>query len=424
MRILMITPLDYHQANNNREHNMLRHFSEMGCDITMLCKAMNRSPKFLDLLWDTCTFRIIRTIETIGNSNAVFLKVDPFFNYFAGLRTYSDSKRLQTGNSLTLKDLLVRIFSCAAFIRDILSVMCMLYAGMLKPQGHFEVCIGFGPWGTLTGWFLKKIGKVDILVYEDRDYEPGLVPDRLRQLYTAWIERKLLTSADIIVSIGYRLAELRAAQSQKKVHIIPTGVEWDMFHEARTALKTERTLIYVGNLISWSGLDLTISAMPAVLTVFPDTKLIIAGDGLASYVTYLKELVARLGIADNVEFLGIRPYRELPGILGRAMIGLANAKPVDYRKFAYPLKVIEYMAAGLPVIGTEGTETADIIAQYNCGISVAFEPVHLADAVIALFADKAFYNKLRENCISESSLMTWKKLMERELELIKKSVSG
>lgn len=416
MQILMITPLDYHRAINNREHNMARHFLQMGCHITMIYKALNRSPKIHDMVLDTCSCWVTATEQ----GGIRFLRVDPFFNYYAGLRASSDAEFCGNKRTFSLRRAIVKILSPAAFLRDLFVVPCMLYAGLVKTREHYQVCIGFGPWGALAGWLLKKMRKIDVLVYEDRDFEPGLVPDSLRRSYTAWVERKILKNADLVVSLSYRLAKLRESQTGNKINIIPTGVEWEKFQVARESYKNGRKLIYVGNVISWSGLDCAIKAMPRILQAFPDAKLLIVGDGLRSFIDYLKEIVVNLGLVDRVEFLGRRSYKELPQIMGEAMVGLANGQPVDYRKFAYPLKVIEYMAAGLPVVGTEGTETADIIARCDCGISIPYKAEALADAVIRLFNDENVYSKYRANGIRESAEMGWGKLMRKELDLIEK----
>ena len=97
---------------------------------------------------------------------------------------------------------------------------------------------------------------------------------------------------------------------------------------------------------------------------------------------------------------------------------MANSLPVPYRQYAYPLKVIEYMAAGLPVIATQETEAAEILQRSQCGIAVPYEPEGLAHAVIALLTDTALYETCRANAVRESADMTWERLLDRELSLI------
>lgn len=410
----MITPLDYDRTWNNREHNMVRYFSRMGCQITLLYKIMNRSARILDLIRDTYTCHV----HAIRKDENHIMGIDPFFNYYAGCRMYAHSKTLTSEKKSSVWFLFIKLFSPLAVFRDIFFVPCFLLIAIIKLKSVYHVCIGFGPWGALVGWILQKMGKVQLLVYEDRDFEPGLMPDRLRRSYTAWLEQFLVKRADLIISIGYHLAKLRQLQSGKRISIVPTGVDWDRFHPSRIASKKEKSLIYIGNLISWSGLELAIQAMPKILRSIPSCRLLIVGDGLVSYKNYLRYLVKGLDLKEHILFLGQKPYEELPALLGKSYLGLANSQPVVYRKYAYPLKVIEYMAAGLPIIGTENTETAMILSRYQCGISISYNVDAFANAVITLLKDRDLYHQMRSNGIRSSAEMKWETLLAKELDLI------
>ena len=46
-------------------------------------------------------------------------------------------------------------------------------------------------------------------------------------------------------------------------------------------------------------------------------------------------------------------------------IGLAAFPPNELMHYASPIKVFEYMAAGLPIVTTKGTEAARIVKKYN-----------------------------------------------------------
>lgn len=413
LRILMVTPLDYNQTWNNREHHLVRCLSKMGCRVTLLYRMGSRPARGWGLLRDICTFRMRRRDE--GETR--WVGVDPFFNYNAGYRARADLEALISGRTLFLRDELIRLLALwAAIFRDLLFLSCFLVAAFFKVRGPYQVCIGLGPWGFLVGWILRKIGKVQLLVYEDRDFEPGLVSDRLRQRYTAWLEQFLVRRADLVISIGYRLAELRRRQLGRDVHIVPTGVDWDRFLRARNARKGGQTLLYVGNLLSWSGLDLAIRAMPQILRSCSDVQLLIVGDGF--YKDYLQHLVQGLHLEERVCFLGSKPHEDLPFWMEKADIGLAHSQPVAYRIYAYPLKVLEYMAAGLPVIATDGTEAADILTRCQCGISIPYEIEAFVEAAVNLLQDRELYHQLQANGIRHSATMKWETLLAQELDLI------
>lgn len=443
-RVLLVSPLDLDQAWNNREHHLVNELRRRNWRVTLIFKALNRSKRFRDLLLDTCTMRVQESVDGALTK----LRVDPFFNYCAGLRVSSDmaissppperkvsarvilqpERRMPRSDWATdrrspyarrmVRSALVRMFSPLRVLRDVFSVPCMIAAALWKTRGTFDVGVGFGPWGAMTVNALKIMRRVEKTVYEDRDFEPGLLPDRLRQWYTAAAEKAMVRRSDLLFSIGYRLAALRRSQTGREAHVIPTGVHWRNFAVARERSGNGRKLIHVGNLVSWSGVDITIRAMPALLQEYPDTELIVIGDGIPAFVSYLRHLAEKLSVREAVRFLGARPYSKMPELLAEGDIGLAAAKPVPYRQYAYPLKVIEYMASGLPVIGTTDTETAEILARHDCGLSTSFDPDAQARAILTLFSDRALYDRLRFHGIQASSTMEWQSLMEREVDLM------
>ncbi len=414
LRILMISPLDYEHFTNNLEYHHVRHYARIGCRPTLMYKTINWSARLGNMVRDACTFRI-RCRE---DGASCFVAVDPFLNYCGGVRTRADAWAATSVRTGSLEYTFIRLFSPLRVLRDLFVVPCFVLAAVWKLKGTFHVCIGFGPWGGLAGWLLRKVGKVGLLVYQDRDYEPGLLPDRLRQAYTAAIERFTIKRADLTISIGQLLADHRRRQTGKPIEVIPTGVEWDKFAGARSNLKTGQTLIYVGNVISWSGLDHAIRALPEILRACPTAKLLIVGDGLPGYVAYLRQLVEQLHLQDRVDFLGRRPAEDLPDLLAGADIGLANSQTVAFRKYACPLKVIEYMAAGLPVIATEGTEAAQLLARDQSGVAIPYEVEAFAQTVIALFNDSQLYQRLRANGVRASAGMNWEILLAKEFDLI------
>lgn len=411
-RILLTTPLDY-DGYRNTEHGMAYGFQHHGASVTVLYKRMNRAPQFWQMVRDTVLLRT-RRVEGQGLTT---ICVDPFFNYYAGLRVQSD-QAARGAQRFSLKALVIRLLSPLAVGRDLFFLPSFLLAARLHLRGRFDVVIGYGPWGGLVAWVLCKLGRAERFVYEDRDFEPGLVPDRLRRWYTARLEKFLVRRADVIVSIGRRLAALRRQQSGRDVHLVPTGVYPEHFAPARQRRRAGHTLVYVGNLIGWSGLEIVIRALPRLRAAHPDAQLLIAGDGLPSYRRALEQLAEELQVRDGVEFAGTVAYEDLPAFLARGDLGLANSQPVAYRKYACPLKVMECMAAGLPVVATEDTEAADIVREFAAGLVVPFDVDAFAHEVLAFWAQPERVQACAAHAAAASREFDWVRLMRRQLRLM------
>lgn len=262
------------------------------------------------------------------------------------------------------------------------------------------------------------------MVYQDRDYEPGLVPYRLRARYTAAIERFCIRRADLVCSIGFLLAERRRRESGREVHVIPNGVDWARYAAAREAATAGHDLIYLGNVVDWAGLEYAIQALPRIREAFADARIRIIGDGLPAYMDGLKKLVNSLGLDDCVEFMGQRQPDELPALLAGGSVGLANSQPVPFRKYACPLKVMEYMAAGLPVITTRGTEAEAMLERYGCGLAVGYDLESLTEGLLRLLSDKDTLHSMRCSGIRASESLTWEKLVAQELDLVNSALAN
>ena len=413
LRVLSVSPLDYDRAWNNRDHNLLRVFRARGCEVTHLYKAMNRSARPLDLLRDVVTMGV----RTRDEGGLRLVRVDPFFNYYAGYRARSDAEAAERPRP-TLRRALVVLLSPLAFVRDLFVVPCLLAVALAQPGGAYDACVGFGPWGALVGWWLRRLGRVRVLVYEDRDYEPGLLPDRFRRRYTEWVDRFVVPRSDLVFSVGERLAALRRRQGARAVHVAPNGVSAERFAAARASGRHEPTLLYTGNLLPWCGLEVALRALPALARRFPEVHLRVVGDGPSGERARLAALARDLGIEARVTWLGSRPHAEVPGLMEGSAIGLANSEPVPFRSFACPLKVLEYMAAGLPVLGTVDTETEALLARFECGLAVAYDPAALAAAAERLLGDPELHARLRANGIRHSAELTWERVIGEELDRI------
>ena len=71
----------------------------------------------------------------------------------------------------------------------------------------------------------------------------------------------------------------------------------------------------------------------------------------------------------NIRFLGKVPYSDMPKHVGSANIGLCLYEPISFYDHFYfsPLKLYDYMASGLPVIGNDLGQIRNVINNYQCG---------------------------------------------------------
>jgi teichuronic acid biosynthesis glycosyltransferase TuaH len=82
----------------------------------------------------------------------------------------------------------------------------------------------------------------------------------------------------------------------------------------------------------------------------------------------------------NVTWVGEQPFSALPGLLAHARVGLVPYADTPFNRASFPLKTLEYLAAGLPVVATGLPATRWLGAGPDL-ITIADGPTAFADAV-------------------------------------------
>lgn len=160
-------------------------------------------------------------------------------------------------------------------------------------------------------------------------------------------------------------------------------------------------------------LDALLRAFSVLLGRHPDSGLLLLGSG--SEESSLRELARSLGIGRKARFTGLVPYEEVPGYLRLADIGVSYIPMTDYYDVQTPLKTMEFLACGLPVIATATKANNDIVKDGYNGLLVNDEEASFADAMFRLAADGALRGELARNARGSVMGLDWKEIVGKEL---------
>lgn len=179
-------------------------------------------------------------------------------------------------------------------------------------------------------------------------------------------------SALIAVSSGVAEWLERQTAARGRVRVVPNGVDPARF-AARGPRRPARaegdgggfTVGFVGTLKPWHGLDLLVDAFARMHRARPQSRLLVVGDGPGR--GELEADVRARGLTGAVTIAGAVGHDRVPDLL--AAMDVAVAPYPDLQPFYFsPLKLFEYMAAGLPVVATRVGQVADVIEHGRTGL--------------------------------------------------------
>ncbi len=153
-----------------------------------------------------------------------------------------------------------------------------------------------------------------------------------------------------------------------KIAVIPNGVDLDVFtYQAPRSIPDGEPLklLYFGTLSAWQGVDLAIEALDLYCRDFP-AVLTILGPARPQQVRSLLRRAQRLGQQDRIQILEPVSQAQLVQQMHDADVILAPLKPNDRNcvQGCCPLKVLEGMASGTPVVSSE-LEVVDALGEHG-----------------------------------------------------------
>jgi glycosyltransferase involved in cell wall biosynthesis len=236
------------------------------------------------------------------------------------------------------------------------------------------------------------------------------------------VARQVFAAARALVAVSDGVASYLRAQgaAPERVHVVPNGVDPARFPESvlpsRPADPGVFTVGFVGTLKAWHGLPQLAEAFHRLHDSHPATRLLIVGDG-PEREDLVRDLAAR-GLSGSALLCGAVPPAEIPGLLASMDAAVAPYPPIDPFYFS-PLKVFEYMAAGLPVAASRIGQLAAVIRDGGNGLLLPpGDAGALSAALVRLCEDRALRIRLgraaRGTVLEEH---TWEAVAGRILRL-------
>jgi len=193
---------------------------------------------------------------------------------------------------------------------------------------------------------------------------------------------------------------------EQKIEVIPNGVDTKLF--TPTPLPDEPVVLYYGTFQPHRA-RLLLEVVEVLAKARRDVKFLLVGDIPPPVKSRLRHV-----LGNRVEMPGYVEHDLLPSFIQRARVCILPQDRSLGGRLSF--KLLEYMAAGRPVVATDVDESFPL-KESGAGIVTEVDPEAMAKAVIELLDDDRLANQLARKGVEYARRYDWNKMVENYVRL-------
>ncbi len=278
-----------------------------------------------------------------------------------------------------------------------------------KLPGSFDVVhVYHFPGSSLLPLLLKRKAKKWIFFTTSGPVRGGILSKigwGLQSLESRFFDHIILRDESHIPQFSYR----------REVTIVPIGADFKLFSPGKSSVREQYKIdpdsflfLYAGNLHPVRKIEVLIDGLKMV----KKAHLMIVGD---TGEKRLRDYAENAGMSQHITFTGAVPYREVPLFVRCCDVFLSYVPITPEFDIQPPLKTLEALACGVPVIATDTLGNRRFITHRKNGYLVEDDAVSLGNAMRELMEDKSLLKTLRENARSSVADYDWSKIVKNKL---------
>jgi len=278
------------------------------------------------------------------------------------------------------------------------AALTLIYKEALKLKPDVVICVE--PLTLFIGMALRRKCNTRI-IFDVHEFYPDAFAERFPPplgWFLKWpyllVERWLQRHADATIAVSDKILDQLVPKRSREFAVTipnyPVRNVWDYTCEMPAEISTicEMTfdLVYIGGLTRERGILILLDAIALLRNDFPQLNVLILGRFHDPAVE--KEFNAAIinrNLSALIYYQNWLPAEKIGLLLKRSRVGLWIFNPASARmRRAIPLKVLEYFAAGLPVVSTDTPLMRDLVKKNDIGKLCSYRPQSIAKAVSSL----------------------------------------
>lgn len=298
-----------------------------------------------------------------------------------------------------------------------------IYREVLALRNELKIAHFRDPWSGLP--IIEALENTNAkLVYEVNALPSIEIPSRVSSALSVTLDKiremelKCLEKADAIVCPSYVIKSFLESLgvNSNKITVIHNGARLSGIEHKKPDTAPDKYIIYIGAVQPWQGVECLMKAM-TFLKDKPDLNLVFCASGTKPRIKFLQRLAEKLEISDRIVWNLRIGQSEVQDWLQGASISLAPLTECERNlvQGCCPIKIVESMAAGIPVIASNMPVTQELLEHNVTGWLVrADRPSELARAIRVLLAHPETLERI--SCAAKQKVLeglTWKKSLEK-----------
>jgi glycosyltransferase involved in cell wall biosynthesis len=248
------------------------------------------------------------------------------------------------------------------------------------------------------------------LVDEALEHRPSTVQDGDRD-----IERVLFREADAVVAVSEPLRAFvaRIRGTSEGTAVVRNGCDPRPAPDAAGERDRRHVIAFLGHPKPWHGAGNLVPLLDETRRRGFDARLLIIGGGPGA--DEVRSAARSAGLADFVEITGPLSHERALERLSGATVSIAPYPETPFFYFC-PLKAIESLGAGVPLVTTAQGDLPDIVGDAAVLVPPGDAPA-MAEAVAGLLGDPARREAIQKRARERARLFTWEAAARRICEI-------
>jgi glycosyltransferase involved in cell wall biosynthesis len=180
--------------------------------------------------------------------------------------------------------------------------------------------------------------------------------------------KRAMHAASLVCGVTDPVVHYAQSMGARDAIVVPNAVNPARFPEPLARPDRPFTVGFLGSMKPWHGLSTLVEAFAGLRLHVADARLLIVGDGPERPA--IEAQLATLALSDSAEITGLLPASEVAEALAGIDVGTAPYHAMEDFYFS-PLKIYEYMAAGLPIVTSRAGHLDQLVSDEETGLVVA-----------------------------------------------------